>query len=308
MNFNMTDYLSANSGDFNRKNLVSVFFSAGPGNRAMSYLGSAVTDMLSGTPIAQMMSDLAIDIDGLGKIGDSWLNQQLSRWGSTEGNQVLAVLNNRVVDSFLGEISVGNEVLRYFQSIPTQEYTLRSIKLPPSSYTHNYIYGNAPGAAHEIGRRNLGYVTVTFNYSAARDNYAVWKSYVDMIKSQDTNLQHFADDMVCNMTVVEHARNGMPTKVHSISGAIAHDVSEMTYDYESNNEIQTFDVTFAYITHHVGGTPEDALKEWAENIVAASAGMLGASVDGLIGSTRGVPSRRGGLASTSSVTRLLGPK
>lgn len=304
MHFNMHDYMSATAGDFNRKNLFSVFISAGPGNKAMSNLGSAVSDMISGTPFARLMEEFEINLRGLGAIADNWLTQQLSNWSNGGGNQVLAMLNNKVISSFLGEIYGGNEVLKYFQNIPTQEYTLRSVKLPQASYTHNYVYGNAPGAAHEIGRRNNGYLTLTFNYSAARDNYAVWKSYIDMIKSQDTNLQHFPDDMTCNITVIEHARNGMPTKVHSLEGCLPHDVSEMTYDYESNNEIQTFDVTFAYITHIPGDTPEAALQEWAENIAVATAKKAGESVDSLIASAQGYPGRRGGF-SANSTSRIL---
>ena len=58
---------------------------------------------------------------------------------------------------------------------------------------------------------------------------------------------------------------GVPHTIMMFSGCIPVGVSSPELSYENNNEITTFDVTFAYRSMQTGAVGEQAAREWIED-------------------------------------------
>ena len=70
-----------------------------------------------------------------------------------------------------------------------------------------------------------------------------------------TNLSAYSSDL----RVTQLDRSGIPTKSYTLSGAFPTDISSIELNYETNNAIETFDVTFAYQYWNTLEVPETLL-------------------------------------------------
>ena len=116
-------------------------------------------------------------------------------------------------------------------------------------------------------------------------------------------------DVEADIQVNLHARNGLPHTAVMFTGCIPVSVSAPELSYDGDNQITTFDVTFAYRVMQAGAVDRQAALEWLESAtINGIQSVLGNSggVTGLSNSLSRL-SRLGGTAgSISNINTMTG--
>lgn len=310
---------SVTNMDFQRTNLFSVALGAGPGSKFISTFENFVNPLFSNTYVDRLGDALGFGLRDVASFIDNEANTAVNKIlnQNTTGAKFLAAMQSRIVTSFLGELNVGQSTLEYFKGATINDQSIHAVKLPNATTTHSYRWGEYDKRSHNIGLRSDSYLTLTWRrvlgptsieLRNGSDNYIMWQEYHNMVNDQD-GLRYFADDIECTIQVNEHGRDGIPHTVHVFEGCIPIDVGEISYSYENNNEIATFDVTIAFTSRTTGRVGERARIEWAEQFLAGISRQSGKAISGILNPiTNSLSTASGRLASQliSSGNSLLG--
>lgn len=275
--------------DVSRSNMFSVSIGCGPGSRLVSTFDGLVNPLFEETWVAEGLGALGLGTNLVADALDDVLSQQASKWLNTTGGgrRVLAAMNSRVVESFLGQFSSGLSVLDFFSGVQQINTSVVAVRIPEMSVNHQYKTNDTGGRTHKFGTFAPGYLTVTFRQTPGTKMYQVFQDYFNMVANQGNNTRHFFDDVKCDISVNEHARSGLPHTSHMFAGCVPVRLGELSFSYENNNEILVFEVDFAFKSHYSGALGRDTINSWAEtfgSIIAAKAGdMVGSKLDSMIG-------------------------
>lgn len=276
---------SVTNMDFQRTNLFSVAIGAGPGSKFVSTFENFINPLFGNTWVQDTGNALGFGLRDVASFIDNETNTAISNIlnRTRTGSKFMAAMQSRIVTSFLGELNVGQTVLDYFEQANTVDMSIQDVKLPGTTVTHSYKWNQYSGRNHDIGTRSDQYLTLTFRrvlgpttvqLRNGADNYIVWQEYMNLVDDQD-GLRYFLDEITCTVQVNEHGRDGIPHSVHVFEDCIPIDIGEMSYSYESNNVIATFDVTLAFLNRTTGRVGERARIEWAEQFLAGAAKLAG---------------------------------
>lgn len=277
--------------DFQRTNMFTVAIGSGPGSKYVNSFENFINPLFGNTWVDDIGSSIGFGISNLSAVVDNEINTKLDGIfnRSTTGSKIMAAMQSKVVQSFLGELNVGQSCLDYFNSTISVDNSVKAVKIPETQVMHQYQWNDSGPRQHKIGRRADNYFTITFRrilgpknieLRDGSDNYIVWQEYVNMVKDQD-NLRFMADDIECTVQINELDRSGIPHTAHLFEGCIPIQVGELNFDYDENNTIQTFEVTFAFTTHYPARVGEVARADYIEQFAAGLAGYAGRQLSGI---------------------------
>lgn len=274
--------------DLIRSNMFSVSMGCGPGSKLISTFDNLVSPLFDDTWVEQGLNNLGIGTNIVATALDEIASQQMTKWlNKSGGRRILAAMNSRVVESFLGQFYTGTAAMDYFSEVQMIDTSVMAVRVPEQSIGHGYTTNDTGGRTHKFNVLNPGYLSITFRQTPNRNMYQVFKDYIDAVVNPENNLRHFVDDISCAISVNQHTRDGLPFMMHQFDGCVPIRLGELNFSYENNNEILTFEVEFAHTSHWSGPTGRELAKSWAETFTSIAAAKLGdrygAKIDSMIG-------------------------
>lgn len=251
--------------DFQRNNLFSVVFATTPSSKSQALL-----DQFGGA----LFNNLPVDTDFFGITqgeitqGITTLvtagTQQLIR-KSGVSKYLIGAMSNRVVQSLLGEFEVGTFLIDFFNmAYPTAGLLVHTVKVPDNQLNYEMdLNHNAPNI--KITGREYAPFILSFRMDSEAANYRAFNDWVNSVQDPVTGLRALPEDVEADIQVNLHARNGLPHTVVMMQGCVPVGVSSPELSYDGDNQIATFDVTFAYRVMSTGAVGEQAAWDWLED-------------------------------------------
>lgn len=253
------------NADFQRTNMFSLVFATKPNAKTQEFLnnvGNSVADMIPET------------LDALG-VTQGVLSQAITTvitMGSRKivrkagvSKFLIGAMTNRVFQSLLGELRVGTQLLDFFNmTFPTSGLMVQAVKIPDNKLNHEMDrLHNSPNI--KITGRDFEPLVVTFRMDSGAVNYRSMNDWVNSVEDPITGLRALPAAVEADLQINLHARNGLPHTVVLFTGCVPVGVTSPQMSYEDNNQITTFDVTFAYRSMMMGPVELQAAKEWMED-------------------------------------------
>lgn len=253
------------NADFQRTNMFSMVFATKPNAKTQEMLnnvGNSVADMIPET------------LDALG-VTQGVLTQAITTvitMGSRKivrkagvSKLLIGAMTNRVFQSLLGELRIGTQLLDFFNmTFPTSGLMVQAVKIPDNKLNHEMDrMHNSPNI--KITGRDFEPLVITFRMDSAALNYRSMNDWVNSVEDPITGLRALPSAVEADLQINLHARNGLPHTVVLFSGCVPVGVTSPQMSYEDNNQITTFDVTFAYRSMVMGPVELQAAKEWMED-------------------------------------------
>ena len=253
------------NADFQRTNMFSLVFATKPNAKTQEFLnnvGNSVADMIPET------------LDALG-VTQGVLTQAITTvitMGSRKivrkagvSKFLIGAMTNRVFQSLLGELRVGTQLLDFFNmTFPTSGLMVQAVKIPDNKLNHEMDrLHNSPNI--KITGRDFEPLVVTFRMDSGAVNYRSMNDWVNSVEDPITGLRALPAAVEADLQINLHARNGLPHTVILFTGCVPVGVTSPQMSYEDNNQITTFDVTFAYRSMMMGPVELQAAKEWMED-------------------------------------------
>lgn len=253
------------NADFQRTNMFSLVFATKPNAKTQEFLnnvGNSVADMIPET------------LDALG-VTQGVLTQAITTVITMGGRKIvrkagvskflIGAMTNRVFQSLLGELRVGTQLLDFFNmTFPTSGLMVQAVKIPDNKLSHEMDrLHNSPNI--KITGRDFEPLVVTFRMDSGAVNYRSMNDWVNSVEDPITGLRALPAAVEADLQINLHARNGLPHTVILFTGCVPVGVTSPQMSYEDNNQITTFDVTFAYRSMMMGPVELQAAKEWMED-------------------------------------------
>lgn len=253
------------NADFQRTNMFSLVFATKPNAKTQEFLndvGNSVADMIPET------------LDALG-VTQGVLAQAITTVITMGGRKIvrkagvskflIGAMTNRVFQSLLGELRVGTQLLDFFNmTFPTSGLMVQAVKIPDNKLNHEMDrLHNSPNI--KITGRDFEPLVVTFRMDSGAVNYRSMNDWVNSVEDPITGLRALPAAVEADLQINLHARNGLPHTVVLFTGCVPVGVTSPQMSYEDNNQITTFDVTFAYRSMMMGPVELQAAKEWMED-------------------------------------------
>lgn len=278
--FNLDEFQSqVTNYDFQRNNMFSVVFATAPSSKTQEKL-----DQLGGAIYSQIPDRW--DILGIGKSALSTAATQLITLGTRKITRkagiskfLIGAMTNRVVQSLLGQYEVGTFLLDFFDmSFPTSGLMVYAVQMPENRLTYEMDRNhNAPNI--KLTGRDFEPLIISFRMSPDAANYTAMNDWVNSFEDPITGLRGLPADVEADIQVNLHGRNGLPHTVAMFSGCIPVAVSAPELSYDNDNQISTFNVTFAYRSMQIGGVDGQTLLdigiELADKGIQQKADQLG---------------------------------
>ena len=265
--FDLNDFKDqAANLDFQRSNLFSVAFATTPSNKTQSILesmGGAVYDILP-TAMNDFFGITRGDYtDALTHLAVQGVRRAVDSSGVKK--YLLGAMSSRVVQSLLGQFEVGTYALDWFNmAYKTSGLLVYAVKVPENRLSYEMDRNhNAPNV--RITGRDFDPLVLSFRMDSNASNYRAMQDWLNSVEDPVTGLRALPIDVEADIQVNLHNRMGIPHTIMMFKGCIPVGVSAPELNYENENEITTFDVTFAYRTMQVGAIGEQAAKEWIED-------------------------------------------
>lgn len=264
MFYNVNDFVNNVADfDFQRVNRFSVIFATNPQGSTGDILQilSGRGTLFNGAPL------------GYNLLGNNMFNDLLNHSISYGVNKVInktgirkvfiGAMNNRLVESILGQFTVGEAFMDFFGMDMMDKGLWIESATPPShtlSYDMDFSYKEP---SIDIKGREYEPLVLRFRGDSLMKNYQAFVEWNHSIKDPKTGLLAFQDEVCADIQVNIHDRNGLPHTTLVFNGCIPVSIKEsQSYDYETQDTIQTFDVTFAYRSFITGPVSVERALEW----------------------------------------------
>lgn len=253
------------NADFQRTNMFSLVFATKPNAKTQEFLnnvGNSVADMIPETLDALGVTQgvLAQAITTVITMG----SRKIVRKAGVS-KFLIGAMTNRVFQSLLGELRVGTQLLDFFNmTFPTSGLMVQAVKIPDNKLSHEMDrLHNSPNI--KITGRDFEPLVVTFRMDSGAVNYRSMNDWVNSVEDPITGLRALPAAVEADLQINLHARNGLPHTVVLFTGCVPVGVTSPQMSYEDNNQLTTFDVTFAYRSMMMGPVELQAAKEWMED-------------------------------------------
>lgn len=252
--------------DFQRSNLFSVAFATTPSNKTQAILesmGGAVYDIIPNALNDYFGITRGDYTDALTNLAVQGVRRAVDSSGVKK--YLLGAMSSRVVQSLLGQFDVGTYALDWFNmAYKTSGLLVYAVKVPENRLNYEMDRNhNAPNI--RITGRDFDPLVLSFRMDSSASNYRAMQDWVNSVEDPITGLRAFPVDVEADIQVNLHNRMGVPHTIMMFNGCVPVGVSAPGLTYENNNEITTFDVTFAYRTMQTGAVGEQAAREWIED-------------------------------------------
>lgn len=252
--------------DFQRSNLFSVAFATVPSSKTQQILenfGGAVYDIIPGKLNDYFGITRGDYTDAVANLAIGGVRKAVSSSGVKK--YLLGAMSSRVVQSLLGQFEVGTYVMDWFNmAYKTSGLLVYAAKVPENRLSYEMDRNhNAPNI--RITGRDFDPLVLSFRMDASASNYRAMQDWVNSVEDPVTGLRALPVDVEADIQVNLHNRMGVPHTIMMFNGCVPVGVSSPELSYENNNEITTFDVTFAYRSMQTGAVGEQAAREWIED-------------------------------------------
>jgi hypothetical protein len=252
--------------DFQRSNLFSVAFATTPSNKTQAILesmGGAVYDIIPNALNDYFGITRGDYTDALTNLAVQGVRRAVDSSGVKK--YLLGAMSSRVVQSLLGQFDVGTYALDWFNmAYKTSGLLVYAVKVPENRLSYEMDRNhNAPNI--RITGRDFDPLVLSFRMDSSASNYRAMQDWVNSVEDPVTGLRALPVDVEADIQVNLHNRMGVPHTIMMFNGCVPVGVSAPELTYENNNEITTFDVTFAYRTMQTGAVGEQAAREWIED-------------------------------------------
>lgn len=290
--------------DFQRSNLFSVVFATTPSAKSQELL-----DKFGGF----LFNNVPVDTDFLGitqgeltqavtSVVVSGTQQLVRKSGISK--YLVGAMSNRVVQSLLGEFEVGTYLLDFFNmAFPTSGLMVYSVKMPENRISYEMDKNhNAPNV--KLLTREFDPLVLSFRMDSEASNFRAMHDWVNSVEDPVTGLRSLPIDVEADIQVNLHNRNGLPHTVAMFSGCVPVSVSSPELNYDDNNVISTFDVTFAYRSMQIGAVGRQAAIDWIESKAIDKISTI-SDENQLSGGLRNLSRLGGAGGGIGSITRLI---
>ena len=252
--------------DFQRSNLFSVAFATTPSNKTQAILesmGGAVYDIIPNALNDYFGITRGDYTDALTNLAVQGVRRAVDSSGVKK--YLLGAMSSRVVQSLLGQFDVGTYALDWFNmAYKTSGLLVYAVNVPENRLNYEMDRNhNAPNI--RITGRDFDPLVLSFRMDSSASNYRAMQDWVNSVEDPVTGLRALPVDVEADIQVNLHNRMGVPHTIMMFNGCVPVGVSAPELTYENNNEITTFDVTFAYRTMQTGAVGEQAAREWIED-------------------------------------------
>ncbi|WNA14827.1 tail tube [Escherichia phage MIZ5] len=252
--------------DFQRSNLFSVAFATTPSNKTQAILesmGGAVYDIIPNALNDYFGITRGDYTDALTNLAVQGVRRAVDSSGVKK--YLLGAMSSRVVQSLLGQFDVGTYALDWFNmAYKTSGLLVYAVKVPENRLNYEMDHNhNAPNI--RITGRDFDPLVLSFRMDSSASNYRAMQDWVNSVEDPVTGLRALPVDVEADIQVNLHNRMGVPHTIMMFNGCVPVGVSAPELTYENNNEITTFDVTFAYRSMQTGAVGEQAAREWIED-------------------------------------------
>lgn len=303
--------------DLQRNNLFSVVFATVPSSKSQALLDQFGGALFNNIPLNTDLfgitqGELTQGVTTLVTAG----TQKLIR-KSGISKYLIGAMSSRVVQSLLGEFEVGTYLMDFFNmAYPTAGLLVHAVKIPDNTLNYEMdLNHNSPNI--KITGREYSPLVLSFRMDSEAANYRAFNDWVNSVQDPITQLRALPEDVEADIQVNLHSRNGLPHTVVMLNGCVPVGVSSPELSYDGDNQIASFDVTFAYRSIQTGAVGKQAAYEWLEDkVLKGVAGIsesnsLSASVaklsrlSGASSGLTGLVNTFGGRAINNGISRLL---
>lgn len=251
--------------DFQRTNMFSVVFATTPSSKTQALLNDFG---------GELYNNMGLDGNWLG-LTPGEFNQGITSIITAGTRQVvrksgvnkflIGAMTQRVVQSLLGEFTVGTYLMDFFNmAFPTAGLMIYSAKLPENRLSYEMDkFHNAPNI--KITGRDLEPLTLSFRVDSEASNFRAMQDWVNSVEDPVTGLRGLPQDVEADIQVNLHSRNGLPHTVVMFSGCVPVGCGSPELTYDGDNQIAVFDVTFAYRSMQTGSVGRQAALDWLED-------------------------------------------
>lgn len=266
---------AANS-DFQRTNMFSAVFATAPSSKSQQLLnqfGGSIYNILDSAGVNNLFGISNSEItQGITSVVTTTTERIIRKSGVSK--YLIGAMSSRVIQSLLGEFTVGTYVLDFFNmAFPTSGLMIYSAKIPENRLgyemdkNHNSPNIKITGREHEP-------LILSFRMDSEAANYRAMQDWVNSVEDPVTGLRALPEDVEADIQINLHARNGLPHTVIMFTGCIPIGVSAPELTWDGDNTIAVFDVTFAHRVMQTGAVGKQAINDWLEDKAINAIGKI----------------------------------
>lgn len=239
--------------DFQRSNLFSVVFATSPASRILDSTIGSIRDTLIGGAISSINPNnpnefLNAVTGGVSKLFSYGVDKAIMSLNKTGFSKIIGALSPRLVSSLFGD-SVYGQLLTEFRDKMMYNIglSIMSVQVPGKTLGYEYVY-NSGVPQIRFTRPENAELSMTFRVDSEARNLKIFNEWMSAIRDDVSGQYAFLDEVSSAIQVNLHNRDGVPHTTYVFQKCVPVKVSSPELSYESNNEIWTFTVDFAYKT------------------------------------------------------------
>lgn len=277
MFYSVDEFLSGMANrDFQRSNLFSVVFATSPASRILdSTIGSIRDTLIDGTMSSinannpnEFMNAIT---GGVSKLFSYTVDKAIMSLNKTGFSKIMGALSPRLITSLFGD-SVYGQMLTEFRDkmMYNMGLSIVGVQLPGKTLGYEYVYnGGVPQI--RFTRPENGELSLTFRVDSEARNLKVFNEWLSAIRDDISGQFAFIDEVSSAIQVNLHNRDGVPHSTYVFQKCLPVKVSNPELSYESNNEIWTFTVDFAYKTGWIVEADKEGWDGFKQSLIEGAA-------------------------------------
>ena len=277
MFYSVDEFLSGMANrDFQRSNLFSVVFATSPASRILdSTIGSIRDTLIDGTMSSinannpnEFMNAIT---GGVSKLFSYTVDKAIMSLNKTGFSKIMGALSPRLISSLFGD-SVYGQLLTEFRDkmMYNMGLSIVGVQLPGKTLGYEYVYnGGTPQI--RFTRPENGELSLTFRVDSEARNLKGFNEWLSAIRDDVLGQFAFIDEVSSAIQVNLHNRDGVPHSTYVFQKCLPVKVSNPELSYESNNEIWTFTVDFAYKTGWLVEADKEGWDGFKQSLIEGAA-------------------------------------
>ncbi|QPX76455.1 putative baseplate-tail tube initiator [Cronobacter phage vB_CsaM_Invicta] len=277
MFYSVDEFLSGMANrDFQRSNLFSVVFATSPASRILDSTIGSIRDTLIDGSMSSINANNPNEFmnaitGGVSKLFSYTVDKAIMSLNKTGFSKIIGALSPRLITSLFGD-SVYGQMLTEFRDkmMYNMGLSIVGVQLPGKTLGYEYVYnGGVPQI--RFTRPENGELSLTFRVDSEARNLKVFNEWLSAIRDDVSGQFAFIDEVSSAIQVNLHNRDGVPHSTYVFQKCLPVKVSNPELSYESNNEIWTFTVDFAYKTGWLVEADKEGWDGFKQSLIEGAA-------------------------------------
>ncbi|QPX73468.1 putative baseplate-tail tube initiator [Cronobacter phage vB_CsaM_Cronuts] len=277
MFYSVDEFLSGMANrDFQRSNLFSVVFATSPASRILDSTIGSIRDTLIDGSMSSINANNPNEFmnaitGGVSKLFSYTVDKAIMSLNKTGFSKIIGALSPRLITSLFGD-SVYGQMLTEFRDkmMYNMGLSIVGVQLPGKTLGYEYVYnGGVPQI--RFTRPENGELSLTFRVDSEARNLKVFNEWLSAIRDDVSGQFAFIDEVSSAIQVNLHNRDGVPHSTYVFQKCLPVKVSNPELSYESNNEIWTFTVDFAYKTGWLVEVDKEGWDGFKQSLIEGAA-------------------------------------